>query len=82
MGLPSAVEETRLVEDGFGWKGRIKENGKALVRESGATRPCIEGVSDDARRCCLEGAGWDREDEDEEWTGTVEDDMMGEWYYM
>lgn len=46
MGLPSAVEGTRLVEDGFGWKGRMKENGKALVGGLGAARPGKEDVSD------------------------------------
>lgn len=49
MGLPSAVEGTRLVDDGLGWKGRIKENGKALVRDPGAARPGVEGTSDTAR---------------------------------
>lgn len=46
MGLPSAVDETRVVEDGFGWEGFMKENGKALLRGLGAAWPGRDDVSD------------------------------------
>jgi hypothetical protein len=53
MGLPSAVEETKLVDDGFGWKGSLNETGTELRELSVPARGECD-AADAEESCCLD----------------------------